>query len=438
MLLRTLALSLFFTMTSFAQSLNPDSIYRVKVKAKNSYERSIVANYAHLDEFYRDHVVAYMNGSDLWFMRSKLESKIISISPPYNWKEELKKSGWARDFNDYEFPRGDEQYHNFAEVNEQLKTLAWQYPNVIKLIRFGKSFEGREILGVKMTLGGFEDELSKPALMMIGTHHAREHLSTEVPLLLIKRYLKLIETDSKFNKLLRKRMVYIVPLLNPDGALHDIKGRKYKMWRKNRRINEGSSRIGVDLNRNYGFGWGTGGSSKNPGSDIYMGPAPFSEKETSAVKKFVERHPNIKTMISFHTYSKLILYPWGGKDDRVGGADGKVFRYVAGKMARWNGYRPMQSSGLYIASGDTCDWAYGEHNIFCFTFELNPGSQSGGGFYPGPEMIKKALELNVAPTIYLLNITNDPYIVMDQINDDPNPPGPGPNPDAPPLLRGPR
>ena len=40
---------------------------------------------------------------------------------------------------------------------------------------------------------------------------------------------------------------------------------------------------GVDLNRNYGFKFGEGASSKTEcenGSDTYRGPSAFSEKET--------------------------------------------------------------------------------------------------------------------------------------------------------------
>ena len=44
-------------------------------------------------------------------------------------------------------------------------------------------------------------------------------------------------------------------------------------------------------------------------------------------------------------------------------------------MSKWNGYRPMQASELYVASGDT--WAWAEHQIYCFTFELSPKYQWG-------------------------------------------------------------
>lgn len=59
------------------------------------------------------------------------------------------------------------------------------------------------------------------------------------------------------------------------------------MWRKNRNFNGGSSCRGVDLNRNYGYQWYTGGSSKNPCSEVYAGTYGNSEPETRAVQSAI-------------------------------------------------------------------------------------------------------------------------------------------------------
>src|SRR5690606_31479829 len=104
---------------------------------------------------------------------------------------------------------------------------------------------------------------------------------------------------------------YIAPVINPDGKQYDIEHNQYKLWRKNV-----GQRSGVDLNRNYGGpGYGGQGSSSNPRSDVYHGPNAFSEPETLAVKELLETHTNITINLSFHTFSELILYPWGYKYD---------------------------------------------------------------------------------------------------------------------------
>ena len=81
--------------------------------------------------------------------------------------------------------------------------------------------------------------------------------------------------------------------MNPDGYIYneEIEPDGGGMHRKNRRdtgCGLGTQR-GVDLNRNYGFGWGANdtGSSPDPCSAIYRGESAFSEPEIEIVKDFI-------------------------------------------------------------------------------------------------------------------------------------------------------
>ncbi len=385
-------------------------MHLVKIKASTKEQRSVIANYAHMESVSDNFVTAIVNTHDLEKLKKKFRPSQMKIEKSFDSHNHKKNKIPGN--GEYEFPKGDEDFHTYDEVLDDLKKLAKGNPEYVNTFVMGKSIEGRDLLGVTITVGSSKKETQKPAMMLIGTHHAREHLSTEIPLMLAEYFVEQIKKDSKFKSLMKDRVVYIVPLLNPDGALHDIVGKKYKMWRKNRKKNKGTDRMGVDLNRNYSYRWGQGGSSTAPGSDVYMGTEPFSEPETKAVKKFVESHSNIKTMISFHTFSELILYPWGGTYDPVGGQEEKVFKKMANTMAEWNGYKPQQSSDLYVATGDTCDWAFAEHNIFCFTFELTPSSMWSGGFYPGAKVINSTFKENIKPVTYLLEYTDDVYRVL--------------------------
>ncbi|MCH7516305.1 MAG: hypothetical protein IIB08_04130, partial [Bacteroidetes bacterium] len=78
------------------------------------------------------------------------------------------------------------------------------------------------------------------------------------------------------------------------------------VWRKNRRDNGGS--FGVDLNRNFGYKWGydNSGSSPEPTSNTYRGPAPFSEPESQAVSDLAILH-NYGTHFNMHAYSDAYL-----------------------------------------------------------------------------------------------------------------------------------
>lgn len=52
------------------------------------------------------------------------------------------------------------------------------------------------------------------------------------------------------------------------------------------------------------------GSSKDPCSELYAGPNPFSEQEILALSEFIKTFDNIKLYISFHSYSQLLLFPY--------------------------------------------------------------------------------------------------------------------------------
>ena len=74
--------------------------------------------------------------------------------------------------------------------------------------------------------------------------------------------------------------------------------------------------MGTDLNRNWGYHWNDGGSSTNPCSDSYMGKSAFSEVENQNVRDFLSKHKDtIKYYVNLHSYSQLVLLPWGFTED---------------------------------------------------------------------------------------------------------------------------
>ena len=84
--------------------------------------------------------------------------------------------------------------------------------------------------------------------------------------------------------------------------------------------------------------------------------------------------------------------------------DKAAFIKLAGEMGKLTGYSPIKSSEMYIATGDSCDWAYAEGKILAFTFELE-----GNSFYPGASIITKTVNSNIKAAVYLLSMTADPY-----------------------------
>ena len=124
----------------------------------------------------------------------------------------------------------------------------------------------------------------------------------------------------------------------------------------------------------------------------------------------------IKAAIDFHSYSELVLWPFGHTTANTGTgmtADQQnVFATFGRQMAATNGYTPQQSSDLYITDGDSLDWLWGTHKIFAYTFELYPRSASGGGFYPPASVITRETTRNREAALRLAEVADCPYQVI--------------------------
>lgn len=395
--------SLFGLLSQQAFAQKDNGFYWMKIQAKTKQERTAISNSGvAIENVKEDYVIAYGDSSEL--QKIKKSFKLIASSD-LNKELELANK---------DFPAKDAPYHNYTELTEAVKLLAQSNPTLVQLGSIGKSIEGREIWILRLGSRKVNpDQL--PGMIFMGGHHAREHLSVEMPLMLAQFLVKKYnEGNTRITTLLDSRDIHIIPVVNPDGMEFDIADGNYKMWRKNRRRNSDGT-FGVDLNRNYGFQWGTGGSSSSPSSDTFKGPQPFSEPETQAIRDYIDARPNLTTLLSFHTFSQLILYPWGHKYDGIENSrDKQVHEVMAQKMAEMNKYTPQQSSDLYIASGDTTDWSYGVHKMISFTFELDPANNGfgGGGFYPGASVIQPVFDKNIEPCLYLLEYSDNPYRVL--------------------------
>lgn len=375
----------------------------IQIEAKSKEDRSAIANAGVSIEAVRsDSVWGFANAASI---RELGEQKRRVLG---NFPMETARGGHENLFG---FPPKDDRFHTYEETITALKDLNSKNADITKIQSIGKTVEQRDIWAIHINTSPEalqESKSSKPGVIFMGNHHAREHLSAEMPLLLAQ-YLLDHRRDPQISRLLDTRDIWIIPMVNPDGVEWDISTGKYKWWRKNRH-NNGDGTYGVDLNRNYGFKWGSGGSSTDTSSDVYMGPKAFSEPETQAVRDFVEANLNTKVLLTFHTFSELILYPWGHKYDAVENTqDHSTFEAMAQTMAKWNHYKPEQASSLYIASGDTTDWAYGQHGIFAFTFELSPSDMMDGGFYPGAGIIDRVFNDNIKPCLYMMDLADNPH-----------------------------
>ncbi|WP_250402542.1 M14 family metallopeptidase [Streptomyces cellostaticus] len=311
----------------------------------------------------------------------------------------------------HDFPSSDSKYHNYAEANAEIDQRIAAHPDIMSKRVIGKSYQGRDIVAVKVSDNVGTDE-NEPEVLFTFHQHAREHLTVEMALYLLREFAAGYGSDPRITNLVDSREIWLVPDLNPDGGEYDIATGSYRSWRKNRQPNSGSSYVGTDLNRNWDYKWGCcGGSSRTKSSETYRGTAAESAPEVKVVSDFVRSRvvggkQQIRAGIDFHTYSELVLWPFGYTySDTAPGMtadDAAAFKAVGRKMAASNGYTPEQSSDLYITDGSIDDYLWGTQRIFDYTFEMYPTSSWNGGFYPPDEVIERETSRNRDAVLQLL------------------------------------
>jgi len=275
-------------------------------------------------------------------------------------------------------------YHPIEDIYSYWDYLEATY-DWVSTESIGKSYNGEDmrLLKVCKNSGGCG---SRPAMWIDGGIHAREWVSPAAVTFMAS---ELVENDEAHPDLAKELDWYILPVVNPDGYLYTQTDNR--LWRKTRSPNGGGC-VGTDANRNWGFHWGTGGSSSDPCSDTYMGSQAFSEIENVNVRDFLLANKDqIKFYNNIHSYSQLILLPWGWGYDlpdniddltRLANLGHDALKAVHGKEYEV-GCIPCM---LYVASGGSLDWTLGEAGIpYSYGMELR--DTGAYGFLLPPEQI---------------------------------------------------
>ncbi len=316
-------------------------------------------------------------------------------------------------------------YRTYDEALEELQQIAADNPSICKLMDIGDS-RGKEyyesgygnygdyqhdIWAMKVSDNVEVDE-DEPAIYYFGAHHAREPLSTEVAFKVLNHIIDNYGTDPNITENVNNKEIWFVPIVNPDG--HEVVLDQINTdWRKNIRDNDGNGSLtngswdypdGVDPNRNYGWEWGTSGTSNDPNDITYCGPTPFSEPELQAIRDLMIAE-HFVAGISYHTYSELVLWPFGYSSSatapdidalaQLGTNMGMAIPGLSGGH-----YTPQVAWELYPCSGVTDDYAYGQHGIFSYTIEL------ATQFIPPANQVYQVCEDNLDAAMIMLNRSN--------------------------------
>ena len=157
------------------------------------------------------------------------------------------------------------------------------HPNLASKFSIGQSYEGREIWGVKLTANVDASTKGKPEVLINGLMHARERASSELAIymfqVLANNYGLSGRLGNKVTSILNTTVVWVIPMMNPDGAEFDFSGGHFTCWRKNRQPTTNPRYVGIDLNRQFGFTWNCcGGSSGKPRSRTIAAGHPRSHR----------------------------------------------------------------------------------------------------------------------------------------------------------------
>ena len=316
-----------------------------------------------------------------------------------------------------EFPPGRTGYHSYTELTTEVAAVAAAHPDIVKLFSIGTSYQGRQLWAVKISDNVGVDE-AEPEVMFDGTHHADEHMATEMTLHILHWLTDGYGVDPRITAIVNTREIWIVFLVNPDGAEYDISGGTFHSLaqepaadaRHDRRSGPTSTATTA-----------TAGAVAAPRPARTRGPSrtaarrPFSTPEDRAMRDFmasrvVNGRQQIRAAITFHEYGRLVMWPYGYTRTDVPSdmttQDHAALAIIGKHMAATDGYKPEQASDLYVDSGTSRDYEYGTYRIFAYTIELSAVD------YPDDSLIASETGRNKEAVLYLMERAWCPLSVL--------------------------
>lgn len=260
--------------------------------------------------------------------------------------------------------------YSYEQMLLDIKKLSQQYPEYIKTGVAGKSVEGRDLASVAFGNG-------PKHIYVLGSHHAREYISTSYIMKFINETAYAAKTGINYTafdirKILANVTFHIMPMVNPDGvnlvqngiesvsapyreqvrAMPFVDGSdRYRSWKSNIR--------GVDINRNYPNNWGQTKTRYSNSSSMYQGPSPASEPETQAVMRYLNMY-KAESIVSVHSQGELIY--WSNPEQQLG--------TMGQRIIASSGFRPIMNTCASAKAGFLSNYARDTCKSYEITIEL--------------------------------------------------------------------
>jgi hypothetical protein len=172
-----------------------------------------------------------------------------------------------------------------AELEQALLELAAAYPEFVRTFDYGRSRDGRRLIALALAAdcASLEDELARPALFLGDAAQGGDLRGGEALVFALYSLLQNHAREASIGELLRTRVLYFAPLLDPD--------------QRARLCGEASSGpVDAELARfelNFPIGWRPASPSEPSGAH------PLSEAHTAALADLLAARPNIALALAF-------------------------------------------------------------------------------------------------------------------------------------------
>ncbi|KAH8908972.1 hypothetical protein BR93DRAFT_926094 [Coniochaeta sp. PMI_546] len=305
-------------------------------------------------------------------------------------------------------------YQPLSVITSWLKLLEAMFPSHVELITIGTSYEGRDILGIRLGAGQDSDTArpegeKRKTILITGGIHAREWISTSSVNYLIWSLTTAYGKEHLVTKLLESFDVVLVPVVNPDGYAYTWS--VDRLWRKSRQQTNYPVCPGLDLDHAFGYEWDGVRLRSDPCSETYGGDKPFQAVEAAQLADWATNETesnNVKFvgLLDLHSYSQQILYPYSYscavdppnrenlEELAVGLA--KAIRLSSGEVYSVESACEGAVAGDYSASdsmprveaggGSFMDWFYHEMGAH-FSYQVKLRDTGSYGFLLPPENI---------------------------------------------------
>ncbi|KAM7201505.1 hypothetical protein V8F33_003329 [Rhypophila sp. PSN 637] len=208
-----------------------------------------------------------------------------------------------------------QEYQPLAVIDRWMRLLESMFPNLANLTTIGKSFEGKDIIGLRVgePTTKAPGALPRKTILVTGGLHGREWISTSTVAYLLWSVIAAHGKEQMITKLLQHFDIVFVPVLNPDG--YEYTWQADRLWRKSRQETKMQFCRGLDLDHAFGYEWESSSHQTGPCSESYGGDEPFQAVEASQLAEWAKKEVKSNNMkfvgfLDLHSYSQQVLFPY--------------------------------------------------------------------------------------------------------------------------------